>query len=53
VTENILLGQIARVGTGVVELMLDEEKLQNAQEMPEYGGMMGGEDDGMGGGGGG
>ncbi len=53
-TENILLGQIARVGTGVVELLLDEEKLKDAQEMPEYGGgMMGGEDDGMGGGGGG
>ena len=43
VTENILLGQIAQVGTGVVELLLDEEKLKDAQEMPELMGGYGGD----------
>eukprot|EP00604_Paraphysomonas_vestita_P003644 CAMPEP_0174819944 /NCGR_PEP_ID=MMETSP1107-20130205/3430_1 /TAXON_ID=36770 /ORGANISM="Paraphysomonas vestita, Strain GFlagA" /LENGTH=1498 /DNA_ID=CAMNT_0016034309 /DNA_START=708 /DNA_END=5204 /DNA_ORIENTATION=- len=30
VTENIMLGQLARVGTGMVDLLLDFDKLQNA-----------------------
>jgi DNA-directed RNA polymerase II subunit RPB1 len=30
VTENIMLGQVAKVGTGIVELLLDEEALKNA-----------------------
>ena len=30
VTENIMLGQLARVGTGMVDLLLDFDKLKNA-----------------------
>jgi len=33
VTENIMLGQIAKAGTGIVELILDETKLANAVEV--------------------
>ena len=30
VTENIMLGQLARVGSGIVDVLMDETKLQNA-----------------------
>lgn len=32
VTENIMLGQLARVGTGMVDLIIDHEKLKHAIE---------------------
>merc|ERR1719498_1820907 len=32
VTENIMMGQLARVGTGIVDLLVDYDKLQNAIE---------------------
>ena len=38
VTENIMMGQLARVGTGVVDLFLDASKLQNAIEYDIGGG---------------
>jgi DNA-directed RNA polymerase II subunit RPB1 len=33
VTENVLLGQLARVGTGCVDLLVDYDKLKNAIEI--------------------
>jgi DNA-directed RNA polymerase II subunit RPB1 len=33
VTENILLGQLAKVGTGEIDLLLDEEKVMRAVEV--------------------
>lgn len=30
VTENVMLGQLAKLGTGIVDLMVDQEKLQGA-----------------------
>ena len=33
VTENVMLGQLARVGSGLVDLLLDHRKLQSATDM--------------------
>jgi len=33
VTENVMLGQLARVGTGIVDLLLDHTKLNHAIDM--------------------
>lgn len=32
VTENVMLGQLARVGTGIVDLLLDHKKIANAPQ---------------------
>ena len=36
VTENIMCGQLAKIGSGCIDLMLDQEKLKEAKET-EYG----------------
>ncbi|XP_064614759.1 LOW QUALITY PROTEIN: DNA-directed RNA polymerase II subunit RPB1-like [Liolophura sinensis] len=42
VSENIMLGQLARIGTGSFDLMLDAEKCKYGMEIPtNVGGMMG------------
>ena len=43
VSENIMLGQMARVGTGYFDLLLDAEKCKHGMEIPTNigGGMMG------------
>ncbi|RYH23446.1 hypothetical protein EON65_17730 [archaeon] len=33
VTENVMLGQLARVGTGIVDLMMNQEKLKDATDI--------------------
>jgi len=33
VTENIMMGQLAKVGTGIMELLLDEQKVMRAVEV--------------------
>ena len=40
VSENILLGQIAPVGTGSFDIVLDEESLKNAPIQPTFAGML-------------
>ncbi|UYV83040.1 POLR2A [Cordylochernes scorpioides] len=43
VSENIILGQLARLGTGAFDLMLDAEKCKAGMEIPLHiGGSMGG-----------
>ncbi|CAF4654769.1 unnamed protein product, partial [Rotaria magnacalcarata] len=34
VSENILLGQLAKIGTGAFDLLLDVEKCSSAMELP-------------------
>jgi DNA-directed RNA polymerase II subunit RPB1 len=34
VSENIMLGQLARIGTGCFDLLLDAEKCKQAMEIP-------------------
>ena len=43
VSENIMLGQLARIGTGSFDLMLDAEKCKEGMEIPTNigGSMMG------------
>lgn len=41
VTDNIMLGQLAQVGTGCMDLMLDEKKLSNAAEFVRLDSAMG------------
>ncbi|XP_074658521.1 DNA-directed RNA polymerase II subunit RPB1-like [Tubulanus polymorphus] len=41
VSENIMLGQLARIGTGCFDLMLDAEKCKHGMEIPTNLGMMG------------
>ena len=43
VSENIMLGQLARIGTGSFDLLLDAEKCKHGMEIPTNlaGGMMG------------
>ena len=42
VSEAIMLGQLARIGTGCFDLMLDAEKCKYGMEIPtNIGGMMG------------
>lgn len=41
VSENIMLGQLARIGSGAFDLLLDSEKCRLAMEIPtNIGGMM-------------
>ena len=45
VSENIMLGQLARIGTGSFDLMLDAEKCKYGMEIPTNlvgGGLMAG-----------
>jgi DNA-directed RNA polymerase II subunit RPB1 len=37
VTENIMLGQLGKLGTGMVDLLVDSEKLANALDLGGYG----------------
>jgi len=42
VSEAIMLGQLARIGTGCFDLLLDAEKCKYGMEIPtNIGGMMG------------
>ena len=34
VSENIMLGQLARIGTGSFDLMLDADKCKDGMELP-------------------
>lgn len=34
VSENIMLGQLAKIGTGCFDLLLDDEKCKNAMSIP-------------------
>ena len=47
VTENILLGQLAKVGTGEIDLLLDEDKVMRAVEVVHQWNEGHDEDDGM------
>ena len=42
VSENIMLGQLAKIGTGCFDLMLDAEKCKMGMEIPTNVGVMGG-----------
>lgn len=46
VSENIMLGQLAKIGTGCFELLLDAEKCKYGMEIPTNmgPGIMGGKD---------
>jgi DNA-directed RNA polymerase II subunit RPB1 len=48
VTENIMLGQLGRLGTGMVDLLLDHEKLVNAMDTLGQGAELGDREDGEG-----
>merc|ERR1711968_234135 len=37
VTENIMMGQLARLGTGMIDVLMDDEKLKEAIEHEGYG----------------
>ncbi|CAD5117546.1 DgyrCDS6308 [Dimorphilus gyrociliatus] len=41
VSENIMLGQLGKLGTGAFDLLLDPEKCKHGMEIPMAGGMMG------------
>ncbi|KAJ3330587.1 DNA-directed RNA polymerase II subunit rpb1, partial [Blyttiomyces sp. JEL0837] len=36
VSEKLILGQLAHIGTGSFDLLINEEKLQRAHELPDY-----------------
>lgn len=35
VSENVMLGQLAKIGTGCFDLLLDAEKCKEAMEIPQ------------------